>query len=153
MDDVLEVVAQCAFETPSDRARLSDHVRESLAPMWLPQLLDALARLGAPRTLRFSADAEAELVARWVVGATGARLGFTADQRVRWVAALGRAADAETGLGPVIVLSAPAARAAIAELTRRITPHVTVLSVAELDVAGVTRPTVRWIEIDWLASA
>jgi hypothetical protein len=39
-------------------------------------------------------------------------------------------------------------RAAVAELTRRITPHVTVLSVAELEAAGVARPSVRWIELD-----
>jgi hypothetical protein len=31
----------------------------------------------------------------------------------------------------------------VAELTRRVTPHVTVLSVAELDAAGVPRPVPR----------
>jgi type III secretion protein V len=148
MVDVLEVVAQCTIEDASDRARLPDHVREWLAPMWLPQLLDALGKLGAPRVLRFAADAEAELRERWVVGATGARLGLGADARVRWVAAVARASDAADGVGPVIVLAAPGVRAAVAELTRRITPHVTVLSVAELEAAGVARPSVRWIELD-----
>ena len=98
--------------------------------------------------LRFSADAEAELRERWVAEATGARLGLGADARVRWVAAVVRASDEADGVGPVIVLAAPAVRAAIAELTRRITPHVSVLSVAELEAAGVSRPGVRWIDVD-----
>lgn len=149
--DLLEVVVQCPSADAADRDRLADLVREALAPMWLPPVMDALGRLGEPRVLRFPAEAEAELGERRVVGALGGRLGLGIDERVRWVAAVGAAADAAPGRGPVIVLASPTARAAVAELTRRIAPHVTVLSVAELDAAQIPRPTPRWIDADRLA--
>jgi type III secretion protein V len=143
MADVLEVVAQCSTQDAADRARLPELVREWLAPVWLPQLFDALVRVGTPRVLRLSADAEDELVDRRIVGVLGERLTLAAEERAGWVAAITEAAAGMGGRGPILVLASPAARTSVAELTRRVTPHVTVLSVAELDAAGVPRPVPR----------
>ncbi len=151
MVDVLDVVAQCPADLAADRTRVAEHVREALAPMWLPQLLDALVRVGTPRVVRFVADDEGELLERRVAGALGERLGLGVDERVRWVAAVTAAAGMVAPRGPVIVLASPAARAAVAELTRRMTPHVTVLSVAELEAAQVAPQPVRWIDTSALA--
>ena len=145
MADVLEVVAQCSVEDAADRARMPELAREWLAPVWLPQLLDALARVGTPRVLRLSADAEAELLDRRIVGVLGERLTLGADERARWVAAITEAAAAIEGRGPILMLTSPAARASVSDLTRRVAPHVSVLSVAELDVAGIARPAARLV--------
>lgn len=145
MADVLEVVAQCTVQDAADRARLPELAREWLAPVWLPQLLDALGRVGTPRVLRLSADAEAELLDRRIVGVLGERLTLGADERARWVAAITEAAAAIDGRGPILMLTSPAARASVSDLTRRVTPHVSVLSVAELDVAGIARPAARLV--------
>ncbi len=145
--DVLDIVAQCSVEDASDRARLTDLAREWLAPMWLPQLLDALGRLGPPKVVRFSPDAEAELLDRRVAGALGGRLGLGARERVRWVAGVAATAEAVGGPGPVLVLTSASVRAMVAELTRRMTPHVSVVSVAELDAAQIARPMARAIAL------
>jgi type III secretion protein V len=146
--DILEVVATCDASVVADRVRMSELVREALAPVWLPPVLDALERLGPVRMVRLGADAEAELERRRVVGAMGVRLGLSARQRDAWVAAVVDAASTTVTTGPLVVLVAPSARAAVAELVRRITPHVTVLSFAELDAAGVRRPDALRLELD-----
>jgi type III secretion protein V len=143
MADVLEVLAQCPAADAADRSRLPELAREWLAPVWLPQLLDALGRVGTPRVLRLSGDAEAELLDRRVVGVLGERSTLGVDERARWVAQIMDAAAAIDGRGPILVLTSAAARSAVSELTRRITPHVSVVSVAELDVAGIARPSAR----------
>lgn len=146
--DVLEVVSACEPAAVADRARLAEVVREALAPVWLPPVFDALERLGSPRVLRLGPDAEVELARRRLVGAMGTRLGLSHAERERWVAALMDAAATLGSAGPVVVLAAPAARAAVAELVRRVTPHVTVLSLAELDAAAVRRPTSLRVDLD-----
>ncbi|MBK6920174.1 MAG: FHIPEP family type III secretion protein [Deltaproteobacteria bacterium] len=146
LSDVLAALADCPPELAGRRDAELAFVRERLAPTWLPPMLDALARLEEPRWLRFEPDAEQELVLHRVGGALGGRLQLDEATRVRWVAPL---TDAPVDLQrrPVVLLATPAARAVVAELTRGVVPHVTVLSLAELDAARFARP----IEPRWLA--
>ncbi|MFO0637034.1 MAG: FHIPEP family type III secretion protein [Nannocystaceae bacterium] len=143
--DVMLALADAPASLGGQRDAELAYVRERLAPQWLPQALDALQRLGSPRWLRFEPDAEAELMARFTLGASGGRLGLDASERTRWLAGVTEASDT-AARGPTIVVSTPAARAAIADLCRGLTPFVTVLSVAELHSARVVEiPTPRWL--------
>jgi hypothetical protein len=120
--------------------------------------LDAVHHLGSPVFVRPTPDAEEALLERTVRSADGPTLNFTTEELALWHAAIrreGRAAarageDDEGGLEPapsppLVVVCTPAARPIMADLARGMTPHVLVLSTAELEAVGVRVDT--W----WLA--
>jgi type III secretion protein V len=144
MAELLAAVAEHPLPA-DDHGRLSEIVRERLAPTWLPPMLDALYRLGEPHFVRLDAELEQQLLDRTIVGAWGKKLGLGHDERARWVARITASAVAPR---PLAVLATSRARPLLAELLATTTPHVTVLALAELDAAGIARPT----DVEWLAS-
>jgi type III secretion protein V len=143
----LEVVLATLAESrrlrdPAERARLPELVRERLAAHWVPEVIDGLHRVGAPRWVRLSPDAEEQLLDRAVLGDDGLALGLPAREREEWLRRIRAAAD-ESGTpdaprrGPVVLLATPRARAAAAALVTGATPHIPVISTEELERAGV----------------
>jgi type III secretion protein V len=143
-------------ESAGDRARLVEWVRQRLAPLWVQDVIDALERLGPPHWVRPDPDLEDELLDREIIGAIGKRTHFAADERAQWVERLtSRPAAGDAGrtdadiVRPVVVLTSPRARPMVADALTGVTPHVPVLSTAELDAAGIAVPT----DVHWLAPA
>jgi hypothetical protein len=95
---------------------------------WVRDLVAAHARLGAVRWVRPQPDAEAELLARVLAGEGGLRLALRPGERAAWLAGAARGQWPE----PPLVVTTPAARAAIAALVQRSAPHIAVVSTAEL---------------------
>ena len=143
MAELLAAVAEHPLPA-DDHDRLGEIVRERLAPTWLPPMLDALHRLGEPHFVRLDAELEQQLLERTVVGAWGKKLGLGHDERAQWIARITASAVAPR---PLAVLATSRARPLLAELLATTTPHVTVLALAELDAAGIARPS----EVEWLA--
>jgi type III secretion protein V len=143
----LEVVLATLAESrrlrdPAERARLPELVRERLAAHWLPEVVDGLHRVGAPRWVRLSPDAEEELLDRVVAADEGIALGLRAPEREDWLQRIRDAANQSGSAdaprrGPVVLLATPRARAAAAALVAGAIPHVPVLSTEELGRAGV----------------
>jgi type III secretion protein V len=155
---VLGVVAEHRPSTETGGRRAwPERVRLALAPYWVSGVLDALGRLGAPRWVRLDPDAEEELRDRWIAGDDGFVLAMDPTERMRWRTELLRVVEVEPAAsdstvmapprpGPVVVLTTPRARRATAELLREVTPHVPVLSTAELESARVAVPEAsRWL--------
>jgi type III secretion protein V len=150
MPELLAAVAEHPLPTaPSDRARLVELVRERLAPLWLPPLFDALHRGGAPRWLRFDAELEQALIERAITGTLGTKLGLGHAERARWIERVTTPSSAasDDAPRPLALLATVQARPLLAELLAGATPHVVVLSLAELDAAGIGRPH----DVEWLA--
>lgn len=168
---VLAAIAESRrLRDPAERTRLPELVRERLAAHWVHELVDGLHRVGPPRWVRLDPDAEEDLLERTVAGEDGLTLALDAVERDVWLgrirgvaaaasnAAAPNAEDADdrpgerpgdaSRPGPIVVLATPRARAAAAALVAGATPHVPVLSTAELARAGVQPSS----EACWLAA-
>lgn len=164
---ILGVVAEDRrLAASSERARHAEIVRAQLAPYWLPDVLDGLQRLGSPRWIRLSPDAEQALLERTIQGVGGPTLRVSAPERVRWLDALRAepAGDASSdpspspsmsmaarlgpgATAPRVLLTSPHARPAAAALLAGAVPHVPVLSTTELERSGITPPTdTPWLD-------
>ncbi|MBC8069336.1 MAG: FHIPEP family type III secretion protein, partial [Deltaproteobacteria bacterium] len=152
MAELLAAVAEHPLPSAgSDRVRTIELVRERLAPLWLPPMIDALHRLGTPCWLRFEAELEQELVERAVTGTLGTKLGLSHAERVQWAGRVTAASSASTSDGtprPLALLATADARPLLAELLAGATPHVVVLSFAELDAGQIARPH----DVEWLVA-
>jgi type III secretory pathway component EscV len=126
---------------------LAEWVRQRLATSWVQDIIDALERLGPPLWLRPDPDLEDELLDREIVGTHGRRTHFAADERAQWIARLTRRPDVDEGVvRPLVLLTSPRARPTVAEALQGVTPHVPVLSTAELAAAGIALPSdVHWL--------
>lgn len=164
---ILGVVAEDRrFRDDSERARHAELVRAQLATYWVPDVLDGLQRLGRPRWVRLSPDAEEQLAERTTHGEGGLTLRMSPFERQRWLDALRSEPGADPAprerpapsmstvarLGPgatapLVVLTSPRARPAAAALLAGTVPHVPVLSTTELERSG-TAPAheVRWLD-------
>lgn len=148
------------FADPAERSRYAEHVRVRLASHWLPDVLDRAQRLGPLRWLRLTPDAEEWLAERTVVGAGGHSLRLSGQQREEWMELLETgcrpdteaAADESTRTNrhdsrPLVLLTSAAARPAAAELVAGATPHIPVLSTAELAAsATAVKPEIEWVD-------
>jgi type III secretion protein V len=141
---------------PDARRTWPERARLALAPYWMSGVLDALGRLGPPRWIRIEPDAEEELLDRWTTGDVGCMVAMSPAERARWHAQLlGVASDLAgpedsnvTGprQGPIVVLTTPRSRQAAAQLFCELTPHIPVLTTAELQSARVALPEQpRWL--------
>lgn len=136
-------------ESALEKAESIEWVRQRLAPLWLQDVIDAVERLGPPRWVRPDPELEDELLDHEVLGVHGRRTRLAAEERAQWVARLtSRPSDAATA-GPLVVLTSPRARPIVADVLAGVTPHVPVLSTAELDAAGIAVPSA----VHWLAPA
>jgi type III secretion protein V len=151
---VLGVLAERRPGSDADARRgWPERARLALAPYWMSDVLDAIARLGLPRWIRFEPDAEEALLERWLVGEEGCVLSLTPAERARWHDELLQVAEeprsepsSQQLAGPIVVLTTHRARRAVAELLRELTPHVPVLATAELQIARVAVPEhTRWL--------
>lgn len=154
---VLSTLAESRrFCDAAERPQWPEIARLRLAPYWMHEVLDALSRLGPPRWVRLDPEAEDELLDRVTVAEDGLMLSATSGERAQWHAQLlqvaevaGDVADGNVpGIrrGPIVVLTTPKARRAAAELFSGMTPHVPVLSTAELQRAHAPAPQpVRWL--------
>jgi type III secretion protein V len=144
---VLDVIAEGrAFSDASERGHWPGLVRERLAPYWLSDLLDGIARVGQAMWVRPDPDLEEELLDHTVDAEDGVQLTLPASDRGGWLARLRQAAEAEApDGGPLVLLTTPRARAAMAALVAEAVPHVAVVSTAELQAARIAVPSgVRW---------
>jgi len=144
---VLGVVAEVrAFCDQGERSRWPGLVRERLAPYWLADLLDGIARVGQAAWVRPDPDLEEELLDRTVEADDGLMLTLPRDERSAWLDRLRRAGEAEEAdSGPLVLLTTPRARAAMAALVAGAIPHVAVVSTSELQAARIEMPPgVRW---------
>ncbi|MBL4683431.1 MAG: FHIPEP family type III secretion protein, partial [Nannocystaceae bacterium] len=126
------------------RTELPERVRELLAAHWLPPLFDGLMRLGSPTWLRLDADAESELLAAIVGRDDGMVLAMDAEERAGWLQRIG---DERSDSGPVVLVTTPRARRAVVELVAAVKPRIHVLSISELDRAGVSGD----VQLQWLS--
>ncbi|MCA9655486.1 MAG: FHIPEP family type III secretion protein [Myxococcales bacterium] len=142
------------FHDPAERPRHVERVREHLAGHWVPPVLDSLRRLGSPRWVRLSPDAEEELLERTVAAGDRLVLRMPAKERERWVQSLRTLVEDDDAGAPVpsrggqptVVLASPRARPAVAALLGGVVPHVPVLSTAELEASAVElHPQWRWM--------
>lgn len=143
---IMSTIAESrSLRDAEQRRELPERVRERLAQHWLPPLFDGLRRLGAPRWLRLDADAEADLMAVSVGREEGLVLTMDAQERSEWMQ---RIRSDEHDTGPVVLVTTPRARRAAAALVRSATPRIHVLSLAELDRAGVAAD----VRPEWLSA-
>ncbi|MEM9454746.1 MAG: FHIPEP family type III secretion protein [Myxococcota bacterium] len=163
---ILGVVAEDRrVASRSEHARHAEIIRTQLAPYWLPDVLDGLQRLGSPRWIRLSPDAEQSLLERTLHGEDGPTLRMSPTERERWLEAL-RAEPVDEApsdpspspsmstvarLGPEtaprVLLTSPHARPAAAALLTGTVPNVPVLSTTELERSGIAAPRdVSWLE-------
>ncbi|MBL9103781.1 MAG: FHIPEP family type III secretion protein [Myxococcales bacterium] len=132
----------------SERGRWVEAARELLVGYWLRDLVAGHARLGPVRWVRPLPDAEAELASRALVGEAGVRLALRPGERAAWLAGL--RGDSGGRPGSPLVVTTPAARAAVAALVHGSAPYVAVVSTAELLAADLPLPgepggpAVRW---------
>jgi type III secretion protein V len=147
MPDLLEVVAaNPAFKDPAQRRTWPALVRERLAVAWLPELLAAVEGLGPARWLRPTPDLEDRIVRAASFDGEWETSSLPEKERERLRMALG------AGEGPLVVLTTPYARAATAAVLFGASPHVPVVSTAELRAAGIevgpalSRAT--WVDVD-----
>jgi type III secretion protein V len=146
----MRTLLSAIVDAPKTEAELLEWTRQRLAPLWLQDVIDALERLGPPQWLRPDPDLEDELLDRDIVGVHGRRTQLAAEERARWVARLTSRPPAEQGTTrPLVVLTSPRARPVVADMLAGVTPHVPVLSTAELDAAGIAVATA----VHWLAPA
>lgn len=142
------------FRDAAERPRHTEHIRHRLAAHWVPDVLDAVHRLGSPRWIRLSPDAEEELAERTVALDSRLDLRMAARERQRWVQALRAVATAENDeteptprARPIVLLASSRARPAAAALLAGAVPHVPVLSINELKASAVgALPSWRWLE-------
>ena len=148
---VLGTIAEHRPVTDAEaRRQLPERTRLALAPYWMSGLLDALGVLGSPRWVRLEPDAEEDLLERATIGDEGVVLHLDPSERARWHAALLQVAAAPSTLedststgshrGPIVILTTPRARRVAADLFAELTPHVPVLSTAELQASRVVPP-------------
>lgn len=166
---ILAVVAEDRrFREPSERPRFAELVREQLAALWVTDVLDGLTRLGRPRWIRSTPDAEEQLAERVVQGQSGLELRMPASERAEWIDAI-RAREAAapdqapeptpspsmstvarlgpSRVGPCVLLTSARARPAAAALVAGAVPHIPVLSTTELERSGLEPPSdVRWLD-------
>jgi len=84
------------------------------------------------------------------VGSLGTSLGLAHAERLQWIARVtagSSSAPAASAPRPLALLATARARPWLADLLAGATPHVVVLSLAELDAAGIARPH----DVEWLA--
>ena len=133
---ILSTIAESrSLRDPAERDSLAERVRERLAPHWLPPVLDGLQHVGAPRWLRLDADAELDLTTATVASEEGLVLMMDADERRDWLDKIRRD---DSDASPVVIVTTPRARRAAAELVATVRPRIHVLSLAELERAGIT---------------
>ena len=125
-------------------------VRRALASFWLPTVLEAVARLGPPRFVRLDGDGEEALLERWTAHADGGVLNLSSSEREQWLEAF-ELADGSAGSGdesspraPLVLVATPAARPALVELVSGVTPHIYVISTAEM-AASRQDWRARWV--------
>ncbi len=181
---ILSVVAEDRrFREPSERPRFAELVREQLAPLWVTDVLDGLARLGSAHWIRLSPDAEEQLAEHVLLGQAGLELRMPAAARAAWLEALREdpsdpedpsveptpaertpvertpaeptpAASMSTlarlgpsRVSPRLLLTSAQARPAAAALVAGAIPHIPVLSIDELERAGLEPPSeARWLD-------
>jgi len=161
---ILAVIAEDRrFRQSTERPRYAELTRMQLAASWVPEVLDGIQRLGRPRFVRLTPDAEEALMERAVEGEGGLVLRMSDAERARWLEVL-RAepepdepldsadpdpfdpdpaqrsrASADT-VGPRVVITSPRVRPAAAALLAGVVPHVPVLSTTELQRSRVAGP-------------
>jgi flagellar biosynthesis component FlhA len=143
---ILTVLAESKrLRDPAERAELPELVRRRLASSFVHEVLDSVGQLGDVRWIRPSIDREEELLERWVVGVDGVALALAPTEREGWLGRM-RGDGEHDAQQPVVVLVSARARRAFAELFVGTTPHVTVLSTAELEAARIPPPDdVAWV--------
>jgi flagellar biosynthesis component FlhA len=138
LSSIVTVLAETRrLRDPAERANLPELVRRRLAPHFVHEVLDAVGQLGTVRWIRPSPDDEDELAGRLMLGIDGAALALTPAERAQWIARVRGDVDPTR---PPVVLTSARARRAFAELFVGVTPHVTVLSTAELDAVRIPAP-------------
>lgn len=141
IDEVLGVLMELPSQTPPHDAL--ERVRTRLAPHWVPAVLSGLGPRASVAWSRPLPDSEETIIgeatptdAGWVLQVSPTRA------QALQAALLG---DAQA---PVVVTT-PRARAVFAQLVRGVTPHVYVVSAAELGSAGAPVPAdARWVDLD-----
>ncbi len=140
---LLDVVADGRiFRQTSARPHWPEHVRARLASYWVRDLMDGIEELGAPRWHRPYRDAEEALLRHSELGEEGLSVRLAPRNRRAWISPM------IVGEGPHVVLCSADARPAFALLLRHVHPHVPVLSVDELETAGLEIPSRD--EVDWI---
>lgn len=144
---VATVAEDRRFRDPAERPRFGEYVRQRLASHWVPEVLDGVHRLGAPRWVRLSPDAEEWLAERTLVGAGGLSLRVNQTEREEWMDAMRVDKDNMADPRPLVLLTRPGARPAAAALVAGAVPHVPVLSTAELDASATEyAPQIEWLD-------
>jgi flagellar biosynthesis component FlhA len=144
-DALLQALAEDhVFRDPAERQHWPEHAREALADHWVRDLCDGATKLGEPRWLRPTVDLEDAILARVKHATRGLSLGLTDAERGRVVARISASANE----GPALLLCSSHARPAFACLLAGARPHVPVLSVGELALAGVDAPACAAIDVD-----
>ncbi len=142
------------FRDPSERSRTPELAREALRDHWVFAEVEALRSLGAPRIVRLTPDAEAFLLEAVVPTERGPVVRVASSRRTTWaqmIRARVIAAD-ETGRGAVVLVASARARASVSALVRGQTPRIAVLSVDEMQHAGVALDGV-WLDAHELEDA
>jgi type III secretion protein V len=138
------------FRDRGERQRFPELVRLRVAEHWVFTQLDSLHRLGKPRWVRLTADAEEELLEHFTFGADGPSLALTPRDADAWLAAIREIAGADAvptaeptlestvnrlPPRPIVVVTTPRARPAAAQLVSGAIPRIPVFSTAELRLA------------------
>ena len=139
------------FRDRTERQHFPELVRLRVAEHWVFTQLDSLHRLGKPRWVRLTADAEEELLEHFTLASDGPTLGLAASEMAAWLAAIREAAGAASAdpdppstlestvnrlpPRPIIVVASPQARPAAALLVSGAIPRIPVFSTAELRLA------------------
>ncbi|KIG17867.1 Flagellar biosynthesis protein FlhA [Enhygromyxa salina] len=145
IDALLQALAEeRVFHDPAERRQWPEHAREALADHWVRDLCDGAAQLGEPRWLRPTVDLEDAILARAHHGTRGLSLSLTDAERGRVVARI----CAGTSDRPVLLLCSSHARPAFACLLAGARPHVPVLSIGELALAGLATPASARVDVD-----
>lgn len=138
------------FRDPLERPSFGEMARTRLVSHWIHGELEGLRRLGNPRFVRLTPDAEEELRARLVLAEDEQRLGLGRSERAAWQAAIVAAAaedtDAPTGDGPIVLVATPSCRQAAALLVAGMIPRMPVLSTEELH-AGRESAAPVWVDV------
>jgi type III secretion protein V len=144
-DALLQALAEeRVFHDPAERRHWPEHAREALADHWVRDLCDGAAELGEPRWLRPTVDLEDAILARAKHGTRGLCLGLSDVERGRLVARISE----PVGERPALLLCSSHARPAFACLLAGARPHVPVLSVGELALAGVDIPACAALDLE-----
>jgi flagellar biosynthesis component FlhA len=153
---VLGVLAENRrFGDDSERGRFAEIARAELAPHWAPAVVQSLQRLGPVTIVRLTPDAEDELAQRWTPAVDGGVLNLSDSERRSWIAAIRALSVDEDEVAeqnaptkrPILVLTTPACRPAVAQLVAGAVPRITVMSTAEVEVTSVDGER----EVQWLA--